>query len=132
MFSWSMAHRTWSALFADKISARCEGTTWETCCTMNTAAPKSAGRSETIVLSGRRLPADPPITTILTLPNSIFLLQEGRILSPRGPIPMIALLLFLHCVAYSCEGHLTSGPRSPTRHRARPFHRGTDRFDTRQ
>src|SRR5262249_19423996 len=97
-----MAWLTGSALLSDKILARREGRTWETCCTMNTAAPKSAGRSETIVLTGRKLPADPPITTILMLPDSIYALLEGGILSPPLPVPAKALLLFLHflhCVA---------------------------------
>src|SRR5215470_12588558 len=78
MVSRSMAWITGSALFLDKILARREGRTWETCCTMNTAAPKSAERSETIVLIGRKLPADPPITTILMLPDAIYALLEGK------------------------------------------------------
>src|SRR5215475_3944236 len=60
-----MAYRTESTLFGHKPSTEGE------CCTMNTAAPRSAGRSEMIDCNGTRLPADPPITMILTFPNSI-------------------------------------------------------------
>jgi hypothetical protein len=41
------------------------------CCTMNTAAPRLAGSSHVIAFSGGRLPADPPITMILMLPDSM-------------------------------------------------------------
>src|SRR5262249_17912302 len=99
-----MAWRTRSALLSDKIWARREGRIWETCCTMNTAAPKWEGRSETIVLIGCKLPADPPITTILMLPDAIYALLEGGILSPPLPVPAKALLLFLHCVPIPARG----------------------------
>src|SRR5262245_46951761 len=102
-----MAWLTESALFSDKILARREGRTWETCYTMNTAAPKSAGRSETIVLTGRKLPADPPITTILMLPDAIYaLLEEQHSIAAVGCTreSSTSILALLALRRYSREG----------------------------